>query len=242
MPVTAKLVWFLAVLSSMAGASSWPASADDDTFRVLSPTGGGSHPAVLLVPGCSGFVANGGVNVYDERATELQVAGYLVVYVDYIGKRMQTNCAHVGQTEVSADILCAAKSAAARSDVDPSRIYVIGWSYGAAAVLAALGAATPDTPITKAIMYYPVCRGARPWSGVTAGMMLLGAADDIALPALCDVVTKGVPDERLKVVSYANARHGFDMRGLSETKAAGAPAYDPEASAASWTAVMEFLK
>ena len=48
--------------------------------------------------------------MYDERALELQVVGHLVVYVDYIGRRMQTNCAHVMQTEVSTDILEAARS------------------------------------------------------------------------------------------------------------------------------------
>src|SRR5262245_5363402 len=124
MPVTAKLVWFLAALASMAGASSSPASADEAPFRLLSPSGISPHPAVLVVPGCSGFVANGGINVYDERAAELQAAGYLVVYVDYIGKRMQTNCAHVGQAEVSADILEAAKWVAGQGAVDPTRISV----------------------------------------------------------------------------------------------------------------------
>jgi dienelactone hydrolase len=130
----------------------------------------------------------------------------------------------------------------AQSGADPNRISFIGWSYGAGGVLAVLNAATPDTPIGKAIMYYPVCRGARPWSGVTAGMMLLGAADDIALPALCNMVAKGMPAEKLRVITYPNARHGFDMRGLPETKVPGAPGYDPEAATASWAAVMEFLR
>jgi hypothetical protein len=44
----------------------------------------------------------------EERAAELQGAGYGVVLVDYIGRRMQNNCAHVSQAEVSADILEAA--------------------------------------------------------------------------------------------------------------------------------------
>jgi dienelactone hydrolase len=44
--------------------------------------------------------------------------------------------------------------------------------------------------------------------------MLLGAADNIAPPALCDTVAKGVRAEKLKVITYPNARHGFDMRGL----------------------------
>ena len=39
----------------------------DTPFRALVPAGGGPHPAVLLVPGCSGFVGNNGVNVYEAR-------------------------------------------------------------------------------------------------------------------------------------------------------------------------------
>jgi hypothetical protein len=33
---------------------------------MLSPTGAPPNPPVLLVLGCSGFVATKGVNVYDE--------------------------------------------------------------------------------------------------------------------------------------------------------------------------------
>ena len=72
--------------------------------------------------------------------------------------------------------------------------------------------------------------------------MLLGAADDIAPPALCDVVAKGASAEKLRVITYPNARHGFDMRGNLETQTPGAPGFNPKAAAASWTAVMDFLK
>jgi dienelactone hydrolase len=110
-----------------------------------------------VVPGCSGFVANNGINAYDERAAELRAAGFLIVYVDYVGKRMQSNCAHVGQAEVSADILDAVKQVAGQNGVDPSRISLIWWSYGAGGALAGLNAAPTDPPIAKAVLYYPVC-------------------------------------------------------------------------------------
>jgi dienelactone hydrolase len=72
--------------------------------------------------------------------------------------------------------------------------------------------------------------------------MLLGAADDIGPPALCNTVAKGPPAEKLKVITYPNARHGFDRCELPETDVAGAPAYNPDAAIASWAAVLEFLK
>jgi dienelactone hydrolase len=59
-----------------------------EPYRMLSPTGAAPHPAVLLVPGCSGFVATNGVSIYDERAAELQAAGYFVVFVDYVNLRV----------------------------------------------------------------------------------------------------------------------------------------------------------
>jgi dienelactone hydrolase len=235
-------VLWLAVAVSVTPIFLSPVTTDQTTFRVLSPTGSDPQPVVLLVPGCSGFVANNGINVYNERVAEMRAAGFRVVYVDYVGKRMQSNCAHVGQAEVSADILDAVKRVAGQNGVDPNRIFVIGWSYGGGGVLAALNAAPTDTPIAKVVLYYPVCRGAGPWQSTTLGLMLLGAADDIASPALYNTVAKAAPAEKLKVIIYPNARHGFDMRGLPETQVAGSLAYNPEAAIASWATVLEFLK
>jgi len=220
-------------------------SSSKEPYRMVSPSGGvAPYPAVMLVPGCSGFTAHNGINVYDERAAELQKAGYVVVFVDYIRKRMQSNCAHVLQTEVSADILEAATWAQRQPGIDARRISVIGWSYGGGGVLAALKAMPPDAPITRAVMYYPVCRGAMPWSTNVSGLMLLGAMDDVASPALCDAVVKRMAPDKLRVIIYANARHGFDMRGRPERAdhISGAPSYNAEAAKASWTAVLKFLK
>jgi dienelactone hydrolase len=218
--------------------------AAEEPFRVLSPASSGRHPAVLLVPGCSGFVATNGVNVYEERANQLREAGYAVVFVDYLGRRMQGNCAHVLQAEVSADVLEAASWIRDQPGIDAGRIAVIGWSYGGGGVLAALKAMPLDPPIAKAVMYYPVCRGAVPWTSNVVGLMLLGENDDIALPGLCDSVAKGVPAGRLRTITYANARHGFDMRGLAGLKdqPPGSPGYNAEAARSSWSTVLDFLR
>jgi dienelactone hydrolase len=218
-------------------------SAADQTFRILSPPGDTPHPAVLLVPGCSGFVANGGVNSYDEHAADLQAAGYVVVFVDYVGRRLQTNCANISLTEVGTDIMDAASWARTQSGIDGGRVFVIGWSYGSGGVLAALKAMPPQPLISKAVMYYPVCRGASPWSVDVVGLMLLGGKDDIASPTLCKPVVGGVAADRLTVITYPEARHGFDMRGVQgRADQPGAPVYNPEAAKASWATVLDFLK
>lgn len=105
--------------------------------------------------------------------------------------------------------------------------------------------AMPKAPlIVKAVMYYPVCRGAGQWSADVAGLMLLGQNDDIALPVLCDAVAKGMPSDKLHVIVYPNARHGFDMRNLPDRADLpfGSPGHHADAADASWKAVREFLK
>ena len=219
-------------------------AAGDRAYRTLTPVGTTPHPAVLFVPGCSGFAPTNGVDHYEERAAELQAAGYLVVFVDYVGRRMQTNCAHISLTEVATDILETASWARDQSGVDATRISVIGWPYGSGGVLASLKVMAPEPLIAKAVMYYPVCREAVPWSAAVVGLMLLGGKDDVAYPSLCKPVVDGVPTDRLRVITYPDARHGFDIRGLSERsdQPPGAPVYNVEAAKASWVTVLDFLK
>jgi hypothetical protein len=46
--------------------------------------------------------------------------------------------------------------------------------------------------------------------------MYLGAIDEVAPPALCDGIVKGAPPDRLRAITYPNARHAFDLRSLPE--------------------------
>ena len=149
-------------------------------------------------------------------------------------------------TQVGADILEATAGTRARPDVDPNRVSVIGWSYGGGGMIAALMAMQQGRPaFTKAIMYYPVCRGLRPWSvaGVSV-LMHLGAKDEVAPAAMCDPVVTGVPAPALKVITYPNATHAFDVRSLPERTQyqVGMIGYDAEAAQASWASSLSFLK
>ena len=218
-----------------------------EPLRVLTPSSSTSNPAVLLVPGCSGFIARNGINHYEERAIELQAAGYFVVFVDYLSRRNLTDCAggrNISQTEVAADILEAARWIREQPQIATDKVFAIGWSYGGGGVLAALAAMSPgETILARAVAYYPDCRGTKPWSsaGVTT-LILLGAIDEVAIPALCDRVAKGVPSTALRTIVYPHARHGFDMRNLPERTEFGRLGYNPEAAKASWTTVLEFLR
>ena len=218
-----------------------------EPFRVLTPSGGGSHPAVLLVSGCSGFTAFDGVNLYDERAAELQAAGYVVVFVDYLGRRNLKNCrGAISVAEVGKDILEAATWARGQPGVDAARISAIGWSFGGGGVIAALAAMPPGAPaLAKAVMYYPACRETQPWSvsGVSA-LMHLGAIDEVAPPGLCDTVVKEAPPNSLRAITYPDARHAFDVRSLPERAQYqfGTIGYNAEAANRSWATTVEFLR
>jgi dienelactone hydrolase len=50
--------------------------------------------------------------------------------------------------------------------------------------------------------------------------------------------------DKLRTITYPNARHGFDMRGLPDRpdQPSGAPAYNAEADKAAWAVVLDFLK
>ncbi len=216
----------------------------EEEYRTLSPAAAGPHPAVLLVPGCSGFAALNGVNVYEERAAELQAAGYFVVFVDYLGRF--GNCGHMSHEQVGEAILEAATWIREQSGVDATRIGVIGWSYGGGGVLAALRLLRAGPPVlSRAIMYYPDCRGEGAWtaSGIVA-LMFLAANDDVARPSLCDPVAKQVPPGSLRVIAYPQAYHAFDVRSLPERAQYpfGTLGYNAEAAVASWGAVVDFLK
>jgi dienelactone hydrolase len=234
------VLWAALLASLLSGHSTFAA----EPYRMLSPSGAAPHPAVLLVPGCSGFTAVNGINLYDERARELQATGYAVVFVDYLGRF--DNCGHVSHAQVGEDILGAATWTRAQPGIDPRRISIIAWSYGGGGVLAALRAMPSGPPIfAKAMMYYPDCRGEKPWSatGISA-LMLMGAIDDVARPALCDTVVNGAPPNTLQTILYPNARHSFDMRSLPERAEypSGTIGYNAEAATASWATVLDFLK
>jgi dienelactone hydrolase len=235
------------VLAFVAGVTVSLAALAAEPLRVLAPSGGTEKPAVLLVPGCSGFVARNGFNLYDERANELQAAGYFVVFVDFLGRRKLADCAggrDVSHAEVGNDILEAAAWIRDQAGVAAHKIFVIGWSYGGGGVLAALRAMPPGPPLlAKAVLYYPDCRRAMPWSSTAASaLMLMGAIDEVARPALCDAVIKGAPSDTVRTVLYPNARHAFDVRSLPERAEFGRIGYNAQAAQASWTAALEFLQ
>lgn len=122
----------------------------------------------------------------------------------------------------------------------------MGWSFGGRAVLTALARHTAShVPFTRAIAFYPDCRGLDSWKSATPVLLLLGGDDDMTPAKLCqDAVAKVAVPAAAKTVIYAGARHGFDVRELPAKMQYGFATigHHPQATAAAQREVEEFLR
>jgi dienelactone hydrolase len=238
--VVGNLAAFLAFVSLLLCAG---ASQAQESYRSFKPTAGGPAPILLFVSGCSGFVKIDDTDFYAEQAETMRAAGYFVVYVDYIGKRGLPNCAggRIDQETVGRDMIAALAWAKAQPGVDASRAYSIGWSFGGGGTISALNA---GIALNKAVMIYPVCRGAKAWSKSVPTLVLMGGADTITPPALCDEAFRSAPAGSLRAITYPDALHAFDVRGLpaKTTYAFGVIGYKKDAADAAWQEIAAFLK
>jgi dienelactone hydrolase len=215
--------------------------------RVLVPQGAGPFPVVLLVSGCSGLTSFNGVNVYEERAHDLVDAGYVTVFVDYLGKRGLNTCRYtINVWTAGSDAIEAANWVRTQPDVDPSRVYAIGWSFGGGALLSALSRlGETDLTLTKAVAISPLCQGAKPWVAATPLLLLLGALDDVAPPVYCNPLISDSKPGKVTVLVFPNARHGFDLRSLPEStpySSGGTLGYNAQADQAAKREIAEFLR
>ncbi len=234
-----------AVVVALAIACATP-SASETTYRTFQPGGPGRHPAAVFLSGCSGLAPSVAPTFYERTAERLRARGYLVVFADYLGRRGLSSCATGGVSYADAadDLVAAAAWLRARPDVDPSRIVAFGWSYGGAGALTALAKHPGGPGFSRAVVYYPVCRGVAPWKAATPVLMLLGGDDDVAPPALCEGLVKARPaPAAVRIVVYPGARHGFDVPELpSRMKYGfGTLGHDPAAAAAAWREVERFV-
>jgi dienelactone hydrolase len=240
-----RLIFLCAVACAIVLGPGQGAQAQQ--YRVLRPAGTGPFPAVLLVSGCSGFRAFGGVDTYDQRAAELRAAGYVVACVDYLRNHGLSRCngGAISHATVGQDILAAARWVHSQPGLNPSQVYAIGWSFGGGGLISALDEMPAGPPlIEKAVMYYPDCRGAQPWTarGVSV-LMLMGADDNVAPPSLCSAVIRSEPPGTVRVLTYPGAYHGFDAAGIRQLIQfeGGTVGYNATAAKASWAWVRSFL-
>ncbi|MGH7306267.1 MAG: dienelactone hydrolase family protein [Candidatus Rokuibacteriota bacterium] len=230
-------------------ASTSFAQALGDGYRVFRPDGGGPYPAIAFVSGCSGFTPVGARTFYERMAEKLREQGYVVLFVDYVGRRGLQNCARapmVTEGEAANDLVTAVSWLRSQESVDKTRISALGWSYGGGAVLVALADYTEEQlGLSRAIVYYPICRAVRPWRAATPVLMLLAGDDEVAPSRACRAaVEKSATPGIVKTVTYHGALHAFDVAEIPEGTRGpgGAMGYNAQAAVAAWEEVQRFLK
>jgi dienelactone hydrolase len=189
---------------------------------VHRPEGNGPFPAILLLHGCSGLWGRNGEPTASHTfwADHFRQRGYVAVLLDSFGPRgekeictQQTRRVRPDRERVD-DAWAARRWLAADPDIDPRRIFVMGWSNGATTVLNAVlrRPPVPGQGFRAAVAFYPGCRvlarrdSYHPHAPV---LILAGGADDWTPAADCVALAKSAgPGVEIDV--YEGAHHAFD--------------------------------
>jgi dienelactone hydrolase len=215
--------------SAWAGGESvgFPGPGLELAGRLYRPTGPGPFPAIVMLHGCSGLWAKSGepTAIYAFWAEHFRERGYLALLVDSFGPRGETEICTQAKRKVSPasdrprDAHAALHWLAARKDVDPARIHVMGWSNGAMTVLHAL---RPDAPGSAAgakfrsgVAFYPGCLAlAKTEYRPTAPLLIqAGGADDWTPAKPCEDLAAKAPAGLVEIDVYPDAFHSFDGVG-----------------------------
>lgn len=198
------------------------ARANDSPLRGISlPEQPGPHPAVLLLHGCSGIERN--VPMWQDF---LRTKGYASAAVESFQRRgfseICTDFSRVPMSMRLHDVYQGLAELAARPDIDPQRIAVMGFSNGAVAVLSALTTTVAaQLPLAHArfragLALYPDCSLYAPHVFAAPILTLIGREDDWTPAIACESLARKVPASRpsFDVTVYPGAHHSFDIPDL----------------------------
>lgn len=207
-------------------------------IHVYAPeTGAAPFPTIVQFHGCAGYKPA----FMDGWAKIATQAGFLVLAVDSGAPRgfdrdamLAKVCSGkelIGQ-ERAADIAAALSIVRARSDIDPDRLIVAGWSHGAWSLMdylalsgahrappALKGEAAPVDP-AGVILFYPYC-GAGSWSRLlrwrtkAEAIAFIAGEDSIVDADACRGMLDAIKRKgtSLELVYYPQADHAFDDAG-----------------------------
>lgn len=236
----AKTVAFAALISVF---SAIPASAETleklrPLMRMTTPDGTGPFPAILMIPGCTGFNIKGGN--YDETQADLTKLGFAVARVDSLEARGEKQCdKHIVTAKHQAsDVKLVVEHLKALPSINSAAINVLGWSWGGQGVLAS---AQADTGIAKAIAYYPACQRLDAGQIKVPTLVLFGEADDVVSLAKCKEFLGGSTTVTLR--TYPGAHHAFNNKNFDPPRKYrfGTLGYNEQGAAAAWKELQAFL-
>jgi dienelactone hydrolase len=218
-------------------------------YRLEKPEGTGPFPAVMLVPGCSGFHADFQKEFYNEIQKRLVELGYVTLRVNSLAARNATNCRTdmVMPQEGADDTYIAAEYLLQQPFVKKEAINIIGWSWGGAAALLTLRPPEGHTPIPfgAVVAYYPACDWIQKWDSDVPVLVLGGSLDNVAPHSKCEPLFSSLPDRNKPTVQiYDGAHHSFDNFLLPPEKEYmfGTLGYNESAAKSAWMEVTNFLQ
>ena len=193
-----------------------------------SPVLGERRPAIVLMHGCGGMLDSRGELVARHRDWAERFArwGFVALTLDSFAPRgIKAICELKDRpiqpwNERTADAYAALGYLAARSDVDPASVFVLGWSHGGSTVM---GIVRPQAPgrqaggphFKAAVAFYPGCSlplRQKVYQPTMPLLILHGEADDWVPAASCVELAQKLKGSAkpVQTVTYPGAHHGFD--------------------------------
>jgi dienelactone hydrolase len=185
---------------------------------LFKPAGAGPFPAIVYMSGCGGLSNAAEMALEKTVIDHLLAKGVATFVVDPFTPRNEPQgiCANLNEktfvpyaSRGGNDAVAALKVVKAMPDIDPNRVFLEGYSFGAISSLFATDTNTPgnhDTKIAGLIAYYPYCYDKVEFSAPT--LVLIGDKDDWTPAVLCQTV-KSKPN--VEVVVFPGATHAFVM-------------------------------
>jgi dienelactone hydrolase len=218
----------------------------DQAGTLILPKGKPPFPAVILLHGCGGVTQH--MNVWAQR---LRSWGYAALILDSFAPRsIDTVCGRGSQfapRERAKDAFVAAAYLRNRSEIDSTRIGLIGFSHGGSTALAASierrVTALGGQPFKAIIAYYPFCPAIAP--PLASDVQILIGSDDDWTPAprcaeLVPLYAEASNHKPLLKI-YPGALHGFDARAPARIYFGHHLEYDSAAARDSFRVTKQFL-
>lgn len=190
-------------------------------------------PAIVLLHGCGGaYDKSGKVNArHAGMADYLNEQGYSALLVDSFTPRgISEICTQriseraIRPADRAEDALAALDWLAARSDVEPMHIGLLGWSHGGSTTLKTLQTQRgQDKPhFAAAVAFYPGCKESarQPYQPSAPLLILMGEADDWTPVNSCRALLaqKRPTEPAMEMHAYPDTYHDFDNPALKSRK------------------------
>ena len=240
---------------SAATSTSWAGPPNEREVRLAArydlekPAGEGPFPAVMLVPGCSGFERQPWKGHYQRTAQRLKKLGFVTIKVDYLSASDVSTCELVmNPAELGDDVVTVANYLLQQSYVKPDAINLLAWSYGGVPTFHALRKTDSRAPaqVAAVIAFYPYVSLPEQLKIENPVLVLCTKQDvDSACSRIETLVAEEPARGRLRIVKYEDGYHGFDNSDLPakvETANGRVMGYKETTATNAWSEVVDFLR